>query len=198
MNQAEINKRLAIIKYLYILGKEALLSGSPIRKATCVLHFHDSVESFFTLVAEIVGVNKKNLSFMDYFEEIKIADTGKGNRELTYKFQISKLNKLRVNFKHYSILPNEEECISLKVNLDDFLNENVPKFCGMDFSRISLANSIQDEKARKLTQEAESLLEEKKYKNCLSKLGLVFYILFHKSQKKTKNVFGKSAQGRNV
>jgi len=193
MEEHEINKRLSIIKYLYMLGCDALLNGSSISKSTCVLNFHDAVESFFVLVSEISGVTKRNLNFMDYFEEIKLADAGAQGRELTHKIQMEKLNKLRVNFKHMGILPNEEECNNLRTSLDDFFGENTPKFCGVDFDKISLANAIMNRDVRQLVSEAEALIKDKDYPGCLSKLGRAFYTLIAESKNKTKTVFGESA-----
>jgi hypothetical protein len=193
MEQYEINKRLSIIKYLYMLGCDALLNGSPISKSTSVLNFHDAVESFFVLASEIVGVTRRNLNFMDYFEEIKLSDVGTRGRELTHKMQIEKLNRLRVNFKHLGILPNEEECNNLRISLDDFFVENTPKFCNVNFDKISLANAIMNGTVRQLVSEAEILLNSKDYNSCLSKLGRAFYTLICASENKTKTIFGKSA-----
>ena len=158
MEQSQINKRLAIIKYLYVMGCEALLNGSPISKSTCVLHFHDAVESLFVLISEIVGAKSGRLNFMDYFAEIKKADASKGNRELTHAIPLGKLNEMRVNFKHMGIMPNEEECNNLKVSIDDFFHENVSKFCDVNFDTISLANSIQNEQVKSLALNAEEFL----------------------------------------
>ncbi len=193
MTQQEIHKRLAIVKYLYLQGCEALLNGSPISKATGVLSFHDAVESFFVLVSEIVGVKKiGNLNFMDYPEEIKKADSGKGNRELTHHLQLKKLNELRVNFKHMGILPNEDEVNNLRVSLEDFLNENTIKFCGIDFKKVSLADSIKDEEVKNLVKDSETLIEAGDYEQSLVNLGLAFYKIFHKSLNKTNTFFGKN------
>ena len=180
MDALEKDKRLAIIKYLYLMGCETLLKGSFISKSTCILNFHDSVESFLVLVAEIVGIQKTKLNFLEYFDEIKRNDAE--SRELSHKMQMKKLNKIRVNFKHMGIMPNEEECNSLRISINDFFVENVPKFCSLDFDQISLANSIQDDEIRTLVQESEVLLNKKDYSGCLFCLGKAFYKLNRECQ----------------
>ena len=194
MDRLTIEKRLAIIKYLYLLGRDTLLKGSSLSKANCVLHFHDAIESFFILVCDLTGANRKNnLNFMDYFEEIKKADVGKGNRELTHKGPLDRLNSIRSSFKHKGILPNEQECESLRVSLEDFFEENVPKFCNVDFGRIAFSNSIENQEAKTLIQSAEQSFENKDYEECLSKLGEAFEILRDEAWKKTKAILDGSA-----
>jgi len=157
-----------------------------------VLHYHDAIESFFVLAAEIVGVNKKNLNFMDYFEEIKLADRGKGNRELLYKMQMEKLNKVRVSFKHLGIFPDEAVYGELKVAVTELLKECVPLFCQVRFESISLANCITNPVVKVIMINVEKDLQNKKYLECFANLGKAFYLLFDTDRLKTKDKFGRS------
>jgi hypothetical protein len=49
MNHIDIERRLSIIRYLFILGSDAISKGNRISRSTCVLHYHDAIESFFVL-----------------------------------------------------------------------------------------------------------------------------------------------------
>jgi hypothetical protein len=192
MNHIDIERRLSIIKYLFLLGSDAISKGNRISRATCVLHYHDAIESFFVLAAEIVGVNKKNLNFMDYYEEIKIADKGKRNRELSYRIQMERLNKVRVSFKHLGIFPDEAVYGELKVAVTELLKECVPLFCQVRFESISLANCITNPVVKVIMINVEKDLQNKKYLECFANLGKAFYLLFDTDRLKTKDKFGRS------
>lgn len=190
LDKIEINKRLALIKYLYKLGSDAVNSGNVITKATCILHFHDAVEMLFILIAENIGVGQKSDSLMEYFGKIKQADSKK--RELSQHKLIDKLRLMRVDFKHHAIPPNEDACLSLKSGLDNFFEDNVFKFFEINFSDISLADSINDAEVRRIVREAEEHLKNKKYEKCLSDLGRAFHLLFERSKMKTNQSFGNA------
>lgn len=63
-------KRLAVIRHLYERGKPLSYEGEPLNGLS-LLPFHDSVEMFIKLCADVKGILiTKNTSFIEYFTKI--------------------------------------------------------------------------------------------------------------------------------
>ena len=66
-----VAKRLAIIRYLFERGKTLSYEAEPMNGLS-LLPFHDSVEMFMSLCADVKSVNIPwNTRFMEYFRDYR-------------------------------------------------------------------------------------------------------------------------------
>lgn len=181
-------KRLAFIKYLSSIGFEQAERPEPMCHVA-LLTFHDAVEIFLNLASEHLDAPiKNNQTFIDYW--IPISDKLPTGTILTEKTAMMRLNKARVNLKHYGILPNKAELEDFKIITKIFFEENTNSIFSVDFSSISLIDLIQCVDARVDLKIAEELLQEGKIEESLEKIAFSFAKLFKDYKIKVKERYG--------
>lgn len=184
---AQIIKRLAFIKYLYQFAREQS-KLSPPQNYLSVLMFHDSVELFLSLSAEILNISvKSSIKFLEYWTEIKRLS----GKELTQKSSMDKLNRARVSLKHKGLYPNLDDIERFRVNTQIFFEENFPIVFEIQFDEISLLDFIQDEEVKVILKDAQDFFENEQYKEALECIGIAFYVLLE-NYKESKRTYGKS------
>jgi len=166
MNKDLIIKRLSIIKILYKIGIEQS-KQSEMTSFFSILSFHDSVEMFLKLSAELKNI-KDCQNFMGYWEKIP---------ELTLKESMRNLNSKRVNIKHKGLIPGKADIESSRVNTTDFFNQNTKNIFGVDFSDISLLELIKFDKTKDYLIDAKKLLDKSDFKSCVQEISKGFYEL---------------------
>lgn len=138
-------KRLAVIKQLYKLGISQSYDSEPIN-GFCLLSFHDSVEMFMKLCAEIKGERiKRDTNFGDYFRIVL---------GLLGEAEMSNLNNRRVALKHYGSLPSKLDVEISRVNVTTFFQNNTPLFFNMNFDDISLISLVKYDSVKEYLQSA--------------------------------------------
>ncbi len=184
---SEILKRLGFIKYFYQFAQEQSKLPSP-QNYISILMFHDSVELFLHLSAEFLGLNLRDVKFMEYFTRInkKLED-----QELTQRTSMDKLNRTRVSLKHKGLYPNPDDIEYFRVNAQNFFEENCPTIFGIEFTKITLLNLIQDEEVKKILEKAQNDFDKEYYKESLEKIAIAFRILLE-NYEESKKVYGKS------
>ena len=182
----DIIRRLAFIKYFFQFAREQSKFPSP-QNYISILMFHDSVELFLHLSAEILGLNITNISFMEYFTRI---NKELKNIELTQRTSMDKLNRTRVSLKHKGLYPNPIDIEYFRVNTQNFFEENCPTIFGIDFDKISLLDLIQDEEVRKELENAQNEFINGYYKESLEIIAIAFHILLenYEENKKVHNL----------
>lgn len=102
----KVMERLAFIRYLYTVGAEQSRKTEPFCWVS-ILTFHDSVELFLAIAAEYLDLNKRirDIKFMEYWTLLSTKLKEKHKNGLTHKISMEKLNKARVDFKHYGKCP---------------------------------------------------------------------------------------------
>ena len=92
-----------------------------------ILTFHDSVELFLQLVAEYVNLKERirDIHFMEYWALLDPCLKVMGKPELTQKISMERLNKARVDFKHYGNPPSKNAITGdFQVNTQNLFEEN--------------------------------------------------------------------------
>jgi len=183
----EIYKRLVFIKYFYQFAREQSKLPTP-QNYISILMFHDSVELFLHLSAEFLGLNLRDINFMEYFTRInkKLEE-----QELTQRTSMDKLNRTRVSFKHKGLYPNPDDIEYFRVNAQNFFEENCPIIFGIEFVDISLLDLIQDDEVKKALRDAQNESKNKNYKNSLENIAIAFHILL-RNYEENKKVYGLS------
>lgn len=177
-------ERLAFIKHIHRRAEEISRQPQP-HSSTAILGFHDSVELFLALAAEEVGA-KSQYQFMEYWEEIK----KNSDVELTQKVAMKRLNKARVNLKHYGNRPNEDDIESYRANVRSFFDENTKQIFGVQYSEVSLVDLIQFDKSRQLAKDAEMDLSNDDFGEAVCLISAAFDAMFDEFDNRVRDQLG--------
>jgi hypothetical protein len=179
MTQEIILKRLSIIKHLFRLGEQQSQLPESIAYSS-VLLFHDAIDMFNQLAAEIKGKTEKerkaitngrsNLFMMEYFSLIP---------ELTLEPSVKRINDRRNSLKHNGQIPSKIDVEESKVIANLFFEQNTPIIFGVEFKNISLHSLIQNDSVRRMLETAEEVLHERNFLACFQEVSKAFYELIH-------------------
>ena len=132
-------RRLAFIKGLYGLGRAQSENRGPLQVAA-VLTFHDAAELWLRLASEVLNV-PGDVDFMKYWETL----SQRLPQELPGKERMRRLNKARVNLKHFGIMPSELDVHDLREATASFLQEGTALVFQRSFTELSLIDLIPDQ-----------------------------------------------------
>lgn len=185
-----IMDRLAFIKYLYNCAVEQSEKPEPICAAS-ILTFHDAVELFLQLAAEYTNAATKNdTPFMVYWE--KISDKLPEGQELTQKESMRRLNRSRVDLKHYGTRPIKLDIEGFRASATNFFVENTLAIFGIEFADISLIELVQYENVKEDLSEAENALNGDQIEDALGKVAFAFSKLIDDYERRKRDEFGSS------
>jgi len=160
----EVVRRICLARHLFELGNSSLKSSNDLYLFSAANLLQDSVEAFLLAVADFVGASIDSNTFFDkYFVLInKKIDP----KELPFKNKLLRLNKIRINSKHYGIMPARDECIRLAVSVREFFEEVSASILKANFSTVSTIDLLKDGETKDLLHQARKHLEEKEYEDC--------------------------------
>lgn len=185
-------KRLAFIKSLYNVGVEQSRRAEPYCWAS-LLTFHDAVELFLALASEHLDLAKRlaKIEFMEYWPLLsrKLADGQRG--ELTQMIAIERLNKARVDLKHYGNPPSKFAIDDFRASVMNFFEENTSKVFEVEFSGISLIELVECQTTKTSLKEAENL-KDRKVEDSLDKVALAFAQLIDDYESRKEDDIGRS------
>lgn len=153
----ETIRRLTLARHLYELGSASSRSANDIHLFSAVNLFQDAVEAFLVAVADHVGAAiDQNTNFDKYFVQIneKIAP-----KELPFKNKLLRLNRVRVDSKHYGIQPARDECARLALMVREFFEEVSSSILGASFSTVSAIDLLKDSETKAVLLEAKEALD---------------------------------------
>jgi len=186
-------ERLAFIKNLYSIGVEQSKREEPLCWMS-ILTFHDAVELFLALASEHLDldVRLRDIKFMEYWSLLSKILKEKGKGELTQRISMEKLNKARVDFKHYGNPPSRSVIEDFRASTMNFLDENTRVVFDVEFSEISLVELVKYEAAKKSLKEAREMLGKNEIENSLDKTALAFAQLTDDYETRKMDEFGRS------
>ncbi|MBE3088294.1 MAG: hypothetical protein IMZ71_04185 [Chloroflexi bacterium] len=154
MASADELRRLAFIRYLFRVGLVQSRQPMPLAAAS-LLTFHDAVELFLVLACEHLNCPvKENMSFAAYFESLRrqpgISVSGEG--------VMVRLNKARVNLKHYGNLPAKESVEGFRESVSAFLDDNCSSLFEVQLQSVSMTALVEDREGRSRLEQAEARL----------------------------------------
>lgn len=188
MDRDIILKRLAFIKYLYSLGLNQSHLPEPLSGCS-ILMFHDSIEMFLQLIKEELDVSGKGKDFEDYWNVI---NEKLDNFKLSQKESCRRLNKSRVNLKHYGILPSPSDIEGFRATATNFFIDNTPLIFKCEFDQISLIDLVNCEKSRNELELSMKDIEIEDYSSALDHLALAFSHLIHDYERRKTTQYGTS------
>ena len=164
-------RRLAFIRYLYGVAVDQSQLPEPMC-ASSVLTFHDAAELFLVLACEKLGVGKKNMEFLAYWEELnrKLRDDS-----LTQKKAMSRLNEARRGLKHHGNMPARDAIQEYRYIATLFFEENTQTVFGVGFCNISMLYLVDDPAIKTDLEEADRLREQDDLKDAIGKVAVAFH-----------------------
>jgi hypothetical protein len=184
---ANVIRRLALIKYLHNLGMEQAKKSEPLNSLS-ILTFHDLVELFLQLICDKYDI-KYSEPFLGYWDKIN----GKiKSKTLSYKPLMEKLNRSRVDFKHHGIIPSSADIESFGVLTKDFLEENVKQYFSLEYSNISLIDLIQNSRVKDLLHKADSHFKNEEFIDCMQELARAFEFLIFDYENEQRDSLNQS------
>lgn len=160
----EVVRRICLARHLFELGNSSLKSSNDLYLFSAANLLQDAVEAFLLAVADFVSAGiGSNTSFDKYFVLINKQIYPK---ELPFKSKLLRLNKIRVNSKHYGIMPARDECVRLTVSVREFFEEVSSSILKVNFSTVSTIDLLKDGETKDLLNQARKHLEDKEYEDC--------------------------------
>lgn len=160
----EVIRRLNLARHLYELATTSLNNANDVHLFSAVNLLQDAVEAFLLGTSDYVGaVIDYNTKFDKYFTQIneKIAP-----KELPFKSKLLRLNRIRVDSKHYGIQPARDECERIIVAVKEFFDEVCTSILGAPFSSVSAIDLLKDGETKALLLTAKSALEAGQFEEC--------------------------------
>jgi hypothetical protein len=170
----EIIRRVSLARHLYQLGSASLASKNDLHLFAAVNLLQDAVEAFLIAIGDHVKVEiDQNTKFDKYFILIneKIAP-----KELPFKNRLLRLNRIRVDSKHYGIQPARDECERVFISVREFFDEVSNSILGCNFSTVSAIDLIEAGEIKTLLLEAKVAREAEDYEACVIACRKVMYV----------------------
>ncbi|RLW59980.1 MAG: hypothetical protein B6D75_08275 [gamma proteobacterium symbiont of Stewartia floridana] len=160
----ETVRRLTLARHLFELGVASTRSANDMHLFSAVNLLQDAVEAFLVAIADYVEASiDQNTKFDKYFVDInqKIAP-----KELPFKSKLLRLNRVRVDSKHYGIQPARDECARFAITVREFFDEVSNSILGATFSTVSAIDLLKEGDTKKVMLEAKEALEANDYSAC--------------------------------
>ncbi|MBP0611040.1 MULTISPECIES: hypothetical protein [Burkholderia] len=152
----ELNQ-LVLCKQLYNEAEGFLSRKESVAYGLAVSVAQDAVELFLRAVIKQLPSNgqKPPEEFIKCMDYIDMAASGRDASRVPFRARMSELNKARVNFKHYGLVPNEVDAARLLGYAAQFFETGTPQFFQCEFANISLADLITSPEVRQKVKAAE-------------------------------------------
>lgn len=153
----ETIRRISLARHLFELGNTALRSSNDLYLFAAVNLLQDAVEAFLIAVADHVGAPiDQNTKFDKYFVLINERISPK---ELPFRAKLLRLNRIRVDSKHYGIQPARDECSRVAISVREFFDEVSSSLLGGAFATVSTIDLLDEGEIKQILLEAKAALE---------------------------------------
>ncbi len=160
----ETARQIILARHLHELGTSSLRSSNNLYLFAAVNLIQDAVEAFLLALANHVGAEiDQNTKFDKYFVEINKKIEPK---ELPFKIKLLRLNRVRVDSKHYGIQPARDECERLALSVREFFDEVSNSVFGVSYATFCAIDLLDDCEVKTLLIEAKNALENGDHETC--------------------------------
>lgn len=175
MIKEDFLRKLVYAKYIFFQGCEALEKRLPIADGMAILNFQDAVEMILRTIAEHVHASIKEIIAFDQIIQQIDAVTDK---KIPYKLPLIQLNKARVNFKHFALVPSRDDVEKFRRDVEAFFKECIKLFFDLDFYKVSLADMVEKKRVKNYLKKAEKELDAGNYEQCIHAAAIAFQVIF--------------------
>lgn len=166
--------QLLLSKRLFNEGVTFARRPDAVSCGLAVSLFQDAVEIFiWALIKERSVSVKDTSSFTANIDAIEKAGIGLADRA-----KIQELNKARVGFKHYGILPAPEDARKFQAYAEDFLRSGMQDHFGRNLDSVSLVDLVSFPDVREPLQKAETAVSSNDFKNAVREIAIAKALLF--------------------
>lgn len=152
--------KLLLAKYQYLTATRLFDPAVSMSGGVALSLLQDAVETMAWAVAiEVDAQSKDNTPFTGLWELVKAGRKNPEKKELPLPTMMQELNKIRVNFKHYGVIPELKDSQRYFVHVEEFLRQTMATFFHQDFDSVSLAALVREAVVRDKIREAEGHLE---------------------------------------
>jgi hypothetical protein len=142
-----------------------------------ILTLHDAVELFYGLVADQFHPSLDPKTAFDAYPR-ELNKVLPANQKIAAGRGIEKLNKVRVQLKHYGSLPSASQVADAVVDATTFLVANTLSVFGADYDTVSMVDTIEQPAARAKVRAARTANASGDRFEAMSLLVEVFQDLF--------------------
>ena len=151
---ASQSEQIAFIKHLVTSALDEAERPEPFC-CRAILGFHDAVELFLEMVAEVVGADvSKKVDVLAYWPAIKEKGV-----DLPEKQSMKRLNQARVGLKHSGIRPTRDQVNELSFHTVEFFDASSKLVFGVPLSSLSLVSLVGYEPAASRLRHAENQIK---------------------------------------
>lgn len=174
----EILKRVTYAKMILWQGFDMLKSPLPISEGLAVAYFQDAVEMLLRAIAEYVNASlKEQANFDSIIQKIEEAPGNRAQLKIPFRIALSQLNKSRVNFKHFGLLPESDDVKKFSKDIELFFYKVIQDFFKLNFEEISIVDIINHYRIKNHLKKSEKSLFEKNFKDSLLNSAKAFCLL---------------------
>ncbi len=156
----DLLRRLALCQFLSSEAQRCLRRPDQYSPGVATSLAQDAVEAFLRCLAEQFKIPLKPFEPFDSL----VNKVGEGREPIPgHRAAMTRLNKARINFKHFGINVPREEAVVFQRNAQAFLNDVCWDLLQVDFSAVSLVDAIGHDDTEKLLHEAEEALRDEGY-----------------------------------
>lgn len=160
----ETVRQISLARHLNELAVSSLRSPNDLHLFAAANLLQDAVEAFLLAIAGSVGAAiDQSTKFDKYFVLI---DERIKPKELPFKLKLQRLNRIRVDSKHYGIQPARDECQRLSVAVREFFEEVSSSLLGVAFSTVSGIDLLEGGDTKSVLLEAKAALEAGDHAAC--------------------------------
>ena len=170
-------KQLILARYVLQQAEGALKSANSFSAGVAISLVQDAVELMILAIARALRVDSREQSFMGNWQAIEKAPDNEEKIKLPLHSAMAALNKIRVNFKHYGVLPDADEVVRHSAYAREFFEIAVRDFFGVELETISLVDLIRDSNVREQLTKAEIQLANGQYRDCAHSCATAVYYL---------------------
>lgn len=161
-------RRLALIRLLLDRATEAARQPVPY-SMDAISRLHDVAEMWLALAVEQHN-GKIPPDFMGYWSEL-----GKAlGRPLAYRTQMTRLNKARVNLKHFGIEPAASEIEAAAAAVRSLLTDETRDLFGIPLEDVALSSFVTSEAASKHLALADDAWNDDEHLRAMGELRMAF------------------------
>lgn len=170
----EVVRRVCLARHLYGLSKDHLNSTNDLYLFSTVNLLQDAVEAFLLAIADFVeAAVDQRTTFDKYFVLINDKISPK---ELPFKTQLLRLNRIRVDSKHYGIQPSRQEVERLEVSVGEFFTETCMSILDGSFSTLSTIDLLNDGETKDILIQARDKLTAGELDECAIFCRMALYL----------------------
>lgn len=137
-------KQILIVKHLFQRAERTLAESGPIASGLAISLLQDATELMLWTVAKELNpeLTAKQQSFDALWEKVDEAILARNGERLIGRAKLIELNKARVIFKHYGVLPDKSDATRFLPYAHEFLAHVSNLVFWVDFDRVSLVELL--------------------------------------------------------